>query len=211
MSKKKERANHSRNKPPPFRELVMITTPIDKTAPCSLSLDLEPRELGSIGYVMTQWALLEHELFFATASLAERGKLLLPKEAWDLSFTKRLNAFRTIVKASTRSKSRQTRLLGLSDRIGTAEGNRHRIAHDFWTYNPKRIDQLWSMNVRRPNSRMVPFSSEKLWSLGDLFGQLAFELRFGKPRRHMLALFKTGPGYVLPPRSALLKIRVDRS
>src|SRR5437879_943103 len=70
---KKHRWKKHRKKPPAFRDLVMTAIPFDEKKQGSLRLDLTIQELGAIGYVITQWALLEHELFIKTAT--QRGIL----------------------------------------------------------------------------------------------------------------------------------------
>jgi|SRR5688572_19943412 len=201
---KKPKAKQRAKGPPPFRELVTVAIPFDKSARCSLHLDLTEEEFSAIGFVVGHWALLEHELFFRTLGLAQRKKISPPKAVWDTSFSKRLNAFRDVVRACVKSKSLRIKLLKLADRIGSAEGRRHRVVHDFWTYNPKRIEQLWSMNARRPYARMEPINCEKLLSFGQQFADLAFELRYTK---NIDLSYIVRKGILLPPRTSVLKLR----
>ncbi len=187
----------------------MISTPIDKNRRPSFHFDLNEEEFGVIGLVVVQWAFLEHALLERTAKLAERARIAVPKDALSFSFTRRLRAFRDLVDQAIKRKTTKDKILNLISRIARAEGYRHRIAHGLWSYNPKRLEQLWAIDRRRPS--VEPFNVNKLVDFGNSIGELSFELIH--PGGWRLSLFirrdkKTGNWFGGgTSRSMLLRLR----
>jgi hypothetical protein len=189
--------------------LLSISVPVDKNRRPGFHFDLSQEEFGVIGLVVVQWAFLEHALFVRTSQLAERARIAVPQDALSFSFTRRLRAFRSLVDRTIRRKATKIKTLQLISRIARAEGYRHRIAHGLWSYNPKRLEQLWAIDRRRPH--VEPFNVKKLVDFGDAIGELSFELIY--PGGWRLSLFvsrdkKTGQWFGGGiPRTLLLRLR----
>jgi hypothetical protein len=79
-----------------------------------------------------------------------------------------------LVEQTVKRKTTKANLRNLISRIARAEGYRHRIAHGLWSYNPKRLGQLWAIDRRRKH--VEPFDVPKLVSFAESIGELSFEL-----------------------------------
>jgi hypothetical protein len=152
----------------------MISTPIDKHGRPSFHFDLTGEEFCSIGMVVVQWAYLEHAVFERTVQLAQRYRLPVPENALSTSFSRRLRALREFANTVIKREATKKHFANLVSRIARAEGYRHRVAHGLWSYNPRRLEQLWSLSYRRSN--VEPFNVKKLTDFADLIGELSFEL-----------------------------------
>jgi hypothetical protein len=156
-----------------FGNLLMYTLPVDEKKRPGIRFDLLEQESGVIGLVVIQWAFLEYALFVRTAGLVEKAKLEFPKDALSFSFSRRLRAFRGAAEKAIKSKATKKKIFNLISRIARAEGYRHKIAHGLWSYNPKRLEQLFAIDRR---GRFEPFDVKKLLDFSDSIGELSFEL-----------------------------------
>jgi hypothetical protein len=100
-----------------------------------------------------------------------------------------------VAEQAIKRRATKDKVANLISRIARAEGYRHKIAHGLWSYNPKRLEQLFSMDRR---GRFEPFDVEKLLAFADSIGELSFELIY--PGGWRLSLFmrkdkKTGNWY----------------
>jgi hypothetical protein len=194
---------------PILKDLVLVGKRLDTDGfPFLINFDITQDEFYAIGVVTVQWAYLEHALFYRSRAIAKKAKMIMPRDTTDFSFTKRLRAFRQIVNACIKSTRDREYCLNVASAIGNAEGNRHRITHDLWYYNPKNPEQLWSVKSRPPIQRYEPFNLDKLLAFGERVGKLLFLLiyppsfggrtpsdkQFSYVSRHMLlTLAKTSP------------------
>jgi hypothetical protein len=105
----------------------------------------------------------------------------VPTEAKNRDFRRRLGAFRNLVETATKRAIREKWRKVIKD-IELAKAGREHIAHNFWTYNPKRPDQFWSTDLRGGDAaRSEPFNRDKLVDLGRLLGEINFSLLY--PRK----------------------------
>ena len=75
-------------------------------------LEMSGGEIFAIGMLTVQWAYLEHVLLLETARLANRAKFkVLPAEANSLAFSRRLSAWRILVRDTIKTKKLRQRLL----------------------------------------------------------------------------------------------------
>jgi hypothetical protein len=171
----------SRAKSKPLHEgLLMIGRPLGKSRiPWHIAFDISEKEYMLFGSIVFYWSFLEHALRVRTAALAKRAKVAVPAEANNNDFRTRLGAFRKLVETTTRNATRQ-KWINVIKRIERAKAGRERVAHNFWTYNPKKPDQLWSTDMRRKGARSEPFDVDRLMKLGALLGEINFELIFPK-------------------------------
>jgi hypothetical protein len=202
-----KKTKETRREPMRFGNLLMINVPIDKTRRASYQIDLDKDEFGVIGLIVVHWAFLEYALFVRTVELAKRACIAVPVDALNFSFTRRLRVFRDLVNQVVTRKATKDKFLTLISRIARAEGYRHRIAHGLWSYNPKRLEQLWSINRGR---RVEPFDVNKLAEFGYSLGELSFELLHPGGWRMSMFVRKTKSGSWVGggiPRSTLLEWR----
>jgi hypothetical protein len=171
-----------REKSKPLHEsLLLIGRPIGKSGiPWHIAFDIGEKEYALFGSIVFYWSFLEHALRVRTVALAKRAKMAPPVDANNHDFRRRLGAFRNLVETTT-SKATQQKWLEVIKRIERAKAGREHIAHNFWTYNPKKPDQLWATDVRQRGARSEPFDIDKLLELGALLGEINFELMF--PRK----------------------------
>jgi hypothetical protein len=144
--------------------------------PYHYRFDLTQEEFYAIGVITVQWAFLESALYQRTAALAKRHRVPIPLDATNASFTRRLRAFRALVRETIKREAMRKYYLTLAQRIGSAEGYRHRVTHDCWSYNPKNPTKLWATRSRPPVGRSEPFDLDKLLDFADSIGRLSFLL-----------------------------------
>lgn len=173
--------NRGSNRKPPHNSLVLIGKPLAEGMPWSIAFDISDREYMLLGSIVIYWSFLEHALFVRTRSFARRAKVSLPEDASHRDFRRRLGAFRKLLETSISHDSTKNRWMNVIKNIERAKAGRESVAHDFWTYNPKRPEQLWATNVRRKGARSEPFDTSKLMKLGALLGEISFELLY--PRK----------------------------
>jgi hypothetical protein len=165
---------------PLHESLLLVGHPIGKSGiPWHIAFDISEKEYMLIGSIVFYWSYLEHVLRERTVALAKLAKVPVPPEVNNTDFRRRLGAFRKLVETTTRNATRR-QWLNVVKRIERAKAGREHIAHNFWTYNPKKPDQLWSTDLRRSGARSEPFDTEKLMELGRLLGEVGFELTFPK-------------------------------
>jgi hypothetical protein len=73
----------------------LIDFPLNGQPPHLLP-DLTDDEIFALGYVTCQWAFLEHAIFVDTIVRARRAKTTVPADTKNLSFARRLRAWRWV-------------------------------------------------------------------------------------------------------------------
>ena len=155
------------------------------------------KEYGAIGYVLVHWAFLEFAVHYRTTAFAKRAKVPLPANARSFSFSRRLRVLRQLMAKTIRDPKSKDRWLELLSRIGNAEGRRHRIAHGLWSYNPKRVEQLWAYSANTKARHAMPFDVQSLGEFGLSVGELSYELLHPRPGSGRPPKAQDGPsGYV---------------
>jgi hypothetical protein len=189
--------NKNREKSKPLHEsLLLIGRPIKSGIPWHIAFDIGENEYALFGSIILYWSFLEYALRIRTVALAKRAKVMVPAEASNNDFRRRLSAFRKLVEATT-SVAMKQKWLEVIKQIERAKAGRERVAHNLWTYNPKKPDQLWATDVRQRGARSEPFDIEKLMDLGALLAEINFELVFprkpglrGHPMSYMSRSFR---------------------
>ncbi len=166
------------NRKPSHNSLVLIGRPLVEGVPWHIAFDISDREYMLFGSIIIYWSFLEHALLVRTTILARHPKVSLPDDASHHNFRRRLGAFRKLVETSIRGESTKNKWMKVIKSIERAKAGRESVAHDFWTYNPKRPDQLWATNFRRRGVRSEPFDTSKLMKLGALLGEISVELLY---------------------------------
>jgi hypothetical protein len=163
---------------PRLADLTLIRWPINHDEIASLHFDLTENEFGCIGLVVVQWSYLEYALYYRSTAMVKRAKLLPPKDITNLSFTRRLRCFRELFDTVIKHPKTKSYYVHIAERIARAEGYRHRVIHDLWSYNPRNPEQLWVTKAKPPIGRSEPFDVQKLAEHAQAIGQLSFLLMY---------------------------------
>jgi hypothetical protein len=165
-----------RNKPQ-HENLVLVGWPIRGSGKLPyFSFDLTTKEFASIGFVVVQWSYLEYALSVRTRAIAKRTKCPVPADATAVSFSRRLRAFAKLVDQRLKRKQTKAFYQALVSRIAKAAGDRHGIAHDLWTYNPRNPSQLWITRATRRDARSKPLDMKRIGQFGESIGVLSYAL-----------------------------------
>ena len=179
----------------------IVFTPRGKGKP-RLTTELQDQELFAIGYLMVQWAEMEHLLLLRSFELVEKLGIELPVDVTALSFKKRMGVFRALIKRSycrKRDQRRRKNMLDLATKISSQERNRNRITHGLWRWDTKSPDRLRASSFRPTYQFEEPFDFEKLMRVGERVGEVCFELRF--PRGEVQAMDEIAQSAAQPGRS----------
>lgn len=141
-----------------------------------LALELTDAELQTIGYVTVQWAFLEHALAMRIVEDAEKANVPLPRDATNLSFTRRLSAWRILVEETAANGPERSKTLKLIDQIANLEQYRHQISHGLWGWDERRPERLWAHSFRKPHDFERPTDLSKLKELGKRIAEINFDL-----------------------------------
>lgn len=163
---------------PPHEGLLLVAQPTGNDFPGSVAFDISEKEYMLFGSIIFYWSFLEHALRIRTVALAKSARVPIPEGARNIDFRTRLGAFRKLVESLKTTEATKLKWLKVIKRIERAKSGREHIAHNFWTYNPRKPDQLWSTNLQRKEARSEPFNIDKLQMLGRLLGQIGYELIF---------------------------------
>ncbi len=149
--------------------------------------EFTPCEVAAIGVITIQWAYLEHMLLIRTAQLVNKAGLSMPYDARSGSFSRRLDAWREIIKATVKDNWQRRRLLSLATRVANIEQDRHKITHGLWQWYPTKPTKLRVYSFRLPHTFDDNFDHERLARLADRIGEINFELTH-PPRRGLKKL-----------------------
>jgi hypothetical protein len=168
------------NLPPPQGSLLMIFLSFDPKTPNRFEFDMGEREMAAIGYATVHWAFMEEVLYTRTALLARRAKVQIPAAANDLSFSRRIRAFRLLVRATIKDQAVKERWNNLIARIAKENGIRQKIVHGLWSYDARKPHRLFSRPRRSLGTWATSFSAETLYEFGARVGSISYELLYPK-------------------------------
>jgi hypothetical protein len=153
---------------------------IEGDSPPRIMPELTEREFAAIGFVTAQWSILEHALLAATIAIAEGIKSEPPRDAFNLSFTKRLRAWRNLIEDTQPEGATRKRLIRLTSRIANAETRRHQVAHGVWEWDIQNPDRLVVSSSLKPHIFERPTDFEKLAAFAIQIGKINYELMYGQ-------------------------------
>jgi hypothetical protein len=133
-------------------------------------------EVAAIGVMTIQWAYLEHMLLIATAELVDKANVAMPSEAMSISFERRVNAFRTLIKDTVTDSWKRTQLLSLATKITNIQNDRHRVTHGLWEWYPSNPVKLRLYSFRPQFYFDTNFDLDRLAKLCDRLGEINYEL-----------------------------------
>jgi hypothetical protein len=148
-----------------------------------VNADLTREECEAIGYVITQWALLEHIILMHTIELAQSANAPVPDNALNKSFDKRSEAWRLSIENHVNDAQERERLLALYRKTKDAEDRRHKVAHGVWTWAEGTPTRLLAYSFRPDVAFQHGFDLDRLRKLGDEIGAIGFQIEYpgGEP------------------------------
>ncbi|HTT48515.1 MAG TPA: hypothetical protein VMG39_11005 [Pseudolabrys sp.] len=144
------------------------------------NVELSPKELHSIGLIISQWGCLEHEIFTQTLMTFDEpieGGDKLPKAMDNLRFFEVLNLWeeRVVKKAAGVPKDVLSSQL---ERIRHYYEFRNAIAHGMWEWDisdPKKIN---SIRIRKRDIVTTHFTAEDLHDFSMEVAEINFKIRY---------------------------------
>ena len=162
---------------------------------CLIDFQLTEEEFAAIGRVTTQWAVLEHCLYSDTVALAEAAKAPLPEDATNLSFKRRLRAWRLLGEEVLLEPYRQKHMRN-SSRIANLEDDRHRITHGLWEWDLDNPEKLTAKSLRPGREFEKPFDLAKIVELSKRIAEINCRFLFPEGLKSMLAPYTDENGHV---------------
>jgi hypothetical protein len=157
--------------------LIRILLTPGKETGHRVEADLEEKELAAIGYVTTQWAMLEHLILASTIELCSDPESI-PAAAASLAFKDRLRAWRQTIEKSAATAAEKSRLLKLVSNAANLEQRRHKLTHGLWASDPTDPTTLIAFSFRPRVEFEAEFDFDGLIKLGHDVGKLCFSLMF---------------------------------
>lgn len=140
--------------------------------------DLTSEEREAIGYVITQWALLEHIILIHTIHLAQSANAPVPANALNKSFDKRSDAWRLSIEKHVTDPKERERLLALYKQARDAEDRRHKVAHGVWTWAEGNPTRLLACSFHPDFAFEHGFDLDRLRKLGNEIGAIGFQIEY---------------------------------
>ena len=140
--------------------------------------ELTSEECEAIGYVITQWALLEHIILMHTIELAQSANEPVPEDALNKAFDKRSEAWRRSIENHVTDAKERERLLVLYRKTRDAEDHRHKVAHGVWTWAEGTPTRLLAYSFRPEVAFQHGFDLDRLRKLGDEIGAIGFQIEY---------------------------------
>lgn len=152
---------------------------LDDKKPSYIAPDLEKDELAAIGFVVTQWAMLEHRILDATLDrLPEEGDAKIIKKACALSLSQRMEAWKDAIEKYCADREERARLIALHERVATLSRARHEVAHGLWEWEDGDPAKLTAYSLRPGRESELSFDFKSLVDLAIQIGQTTFLLRY---------------------------------
>lgn len=155
---------------------ILLSHPVSSGGGWGVIPELSDDELRLIGLITAQWANLEHTLYEASNAIAEQLGTTAHKDIEDISFDKRLRAFRDLAKEAPIEDANHIRKL--SDHIANLKDDRHKITHGLWDWDRSDPDRLTALSFRPKYGFEKPFDKQKLEKLADRIGECIFNIMF---------------------------------
>jgi hypothetical protein len=184
--------------------------------------DLSDEEMFAIGRVMVSWAYLEHAILDDCVRMADAHRTTVPDGAFVVALKPRLRVWREMITKFRRGKPRE-HLLKTISRIENAQSARNRITHGLWSWEYSSPERITAKSYKPRFGFNQHFDFMKLMKLGDVLGEINFELRYPKGETEAMkslaarplgmsrdfALIMMGKGKPRPPLSAEDEKRVS--
>lgn len=158
--------------------LTRVAIPLENGKKPYVMLELDEREFAAIGFAVSQWALLEAQILFATKLLHEMAGTKAPTDATQDSFRRRLRAFTSALEAVKEAKIYEI-WSPLSGKIARENGIRQALTHGVWAYDHRDVDQLHAHLVRGGEAgKPQRLPKEALFSFAERVGEIIFILMY---------------------------------
>lgn len=167
---------------------------------------LTEQECAAIGLVTAQWAFLEHLLLLHHVDLVTAANAEIPTDAFNLSFEKRLRAWRLSVEQYTQNDKEKERLLAIHSKISNAEDRRHKVTHGLWEWDRANPEKLTAHSFRPRVEFERKFDRASIIKLAMDIGSISFSIQYpgGAAQFYELASENAPDSYV--DRSWLLSL-----
>src|SRR6185437_12151012 len=144
-----------------------------------LGTELSPREIMSIGTIVSQWGYLEFEIYLQTANhhLDNIGEDL-PKELENnMQFSSVLKLWKSYI--VDRAEGQRREVLEKSyKQIQYLQPFRDALVHGMWDWDPKALDQVLTRRVKKGKFHTVRFTTEGLSDFARGVSALNFDVRY---------------------------------
>jgi hypothetical protein len=133
-------------------------------------------EIAAIGVMTIHWAYLEHMMLIASLELVEDAGISMPDDVASISFERRVDAFRAIIKETLNDSKRRRALLALATRISNVHNDRNMVTHGLWEWYPGKPTKLRLYTFRPPFKFDTNFDLTRLANLCNRLGEINHEL-----------------------------------
>lgn len=163
---------------------ALLVYPLDGTVSPHLTPDLEEKEIYAIGYIVTQWSMLEHEVLVETAKLLpDAGDEEVAKEATSFAFSRRLKAWKMAIDKYAKDDAEKKRLISLHGTVAQIEDDRHKVAHGLWDWDETDPTKIKAHSFRPRADFEKKYDFDALIALGTRVGQTTFKMRYPGGRK----------------------------
>jgi hypothetical protein len=136
-----------------------------------VNLELRDEELRAIGHVSAQWAFLESMLRRLTREVAKALREPLPQNIDSDSFRLRNAALRDLVSKMPADSDRD-KLQTLLDRVGSLQGERHRLIHGLVEWDEADRDKLNVRTHKNPHGAPWSVTAKDIEAVADKISAL---------------------------------------
>jgi hypothetical protein len=138
-----------------------------------VNLELRDAELIALGRVAAHWGFLENLLRELAKHMAAALDEPLSADADSDSFRKRHRDLKSLVARAMLNDPDRERLMDLLDRVGSIQGERHRLLHGLIEWNETNKDALDVHTHKNPGGRAWPVTVETINGVADKIATLS--------------------------------------
>lgn len=152
----------------------IVEYPLTDKGNWRVTSELSDDELRLIGLVTVQWANLEHALYEISLTVEKLIGSTPNKAFGDISFDRRLRAFRDLAEHAPQDAGEYIRKL--CDRIAQLKDDRHKITHGLWDWDRSNPEKLFATSFRPKYDFNKRFDKVKLQKLANQIGECTFNI-----------------------------------
>jgi len=138
-----------------------------------VNLELRDEEFIALGRVAAHWGFLENLLRELAKHMANALGESLSADADSDSFRKRHRDLKALVSRAMANDPDRDRLLDLLERVGSIQGERHRLIHGLIEWDEENKDALNIHTHKNPGGRPWPVTVETINGVADKIATLS--------------------------------------
>jgi hypothetical protein len=138
-----------------------------------VNLELRDAELIALGRVAAHWGFLENLLRELAKHMADALGEPLSADADSDSFRKRHRDLKSLVARAMANDPDRDRLLELIERVGSIQGERHRLIHGLIEWDESNKEALNVHTHKNPSGRPWPVTVETINGVADKIAALS--------------------------------------